>query len=102
MWRATLKPGDPVIYTMPKQSTAPGPRAQNIVPAPRGDTYVYHVEKFWVVDEVRDDGKVLLRTRRGKSHLIDMNDPRLRRPRWWERLLYRHRFPSPQKPVTPE
>ncbi|HUG90058.1 MAG TPA: hypothetical protein VML55_04440 [Planctomycetaceae bacterium] len=89
-----FQPGDWVIYRKEKHSTSPGPRAENIHAAPKGDDYYYQVDKFWVVAESRPDGKVVLRTRRGKTHLIKADDPHLRRARWWERLLYRHRFPS--------
>jgi len=89
------KPGDPVIYRLQKQSTHPGPRAQDIDPATSGETYSYFVEKFWVVAELHaGGGKLLLRTRRGKEHLVDANDPHLRPARWWERLIHRKRFPA--------
>jgi len=87
------KVGQPVVYRLQKSSRQPGPRAVDVYPTPQGDDYVYHVEKHWVVAEVRDDGQLLLRTRRGKTHLVDANDPRLRPANWLERLFYRHRFP---------
>jgi hypothetical protein len=87
-------PGDWVIFRKEKHSTSPGPRAENIHAAPKGDDYYYQVDKFWVVAETRPDGKVVLRTRRGKTHVVNANDPHLRRARWWERLFYRSRFPS--------
>jgi len=87
------KPGDPVVYRMQKQSTHPGRRAKNVRPSPHGETYDYLVDKFWIVAEVRQDNKLLVKTRRGKEHLVDASDPNLRRPRWWERLVYRRRFP---------
>ena len=89
-----LKHGDWVIYRKQKSSTSPGARATDVHPASRGDTYHYLVDKFWIVEEVIDGKQILLRTRRGKQNTIDANDPRLRRPRWWERLLYRNRFRS--------
>ncbi len=89
-----LKSGTPVIYTMPKYSTHPGPRAQSVHPAPRGDTYNYIVNKLWVVIEVLEDDKIRVQTRRGKTHVLDATDPKLRPARWWERLVYRHRFPK--------
>lgn len=97
---AKLRPGEPVIYRASKVSTGPGPRARNVYAAPGGDTYTYVVEKFWVVADVRGDGKLLLRTRRGKEHLVEPNDPKLRRPHWWERLLYRGRFPRLTQPAS--
>ena len=89
-----LKNGDPVIFVVSKNSVDPGPRAKQVHPAPAGETYSYTVEKFWTVAEVRPDGHVVLVTRRGKQHEVDINDPRLRPARWWERWIYRNRFPS--------
>ena len=94
--------GDPVIYRLDKVSPRPGPRAIGVDPAPKGEFYSYQVDKFWVVAEIRDDGKLLLKTRRGKQHVVDRHDRRLRRPRWWERLLYRHRFPRLPTPDAPQ
>jgi hypothetical protein len=88
------KLGDFVIYHMPKQSAHPGPRAKDIQPSVHGETYSYVVDKFWVVAEVRDDGKLLLKTRRGKEHLVDANDRLLRRAGWWDKLMYGRRFPK--------
>lgn len=88
------KPGDFVVYRMPKQSTHPGPRAKDVYAAAHGDTYSYFVEKFWIVAEVREDNKLLLRTRRGKEHLVDADDPNLRHASWWSRLIWRGRFPK--------
>lgn len=88
------KPGDPVVYRMQKYSGRPGPRAADIQPEPHGEKYVYTVEKFWKVAEILHDGQLVLITRRGKRHVIAPNDPQLRRARWWERMLYRYRFPQ--------
>lgn len=86
--------GDPVIYVVTKNSNHPGPRAKRLYPAPAGETYTYQVDKFWTVAELRPDGHVLLITRRGKQHDVATLDPCLRPARWWERWLYRDRFPS--------
>jgi hypothetical protein len=91
--------GDLVIYRKTKHSNSPGPRAKEIHPAPRGDDYSYLVDKFWVVDEVRQDGRLVLRTRRGKTHVVDPQDPCLRAARWWEKLLHGNRFPAPRQPA---
>lgn len=87
-----LKPGDWVIYRKQKSSTSPGARATDVHPTSAGDTYHYLVDKFWVVEEVLEDQQIRLRTRRGKQNTIAADDPRLRRPSWWERLMYRNRF----------
>ena len=84
--------GDWAIYRKPKRSTAPGPRAQDVMPATRGEFYSYTVDKYWIVKEVLTDGRLLLQTRRGKQHEVDADDPSLRRPRLWEKWLRRNRF----------
>jgi hypothetical protein len=86
--------GDRIIYCKPKHSPCPGPRAKDIRPSPRGDDYDYNVDKYWIVVEVRPNGRLLAQTRRGKRHLIQADDPSLRRATWWERLLRGDRFPT--------
>lgn len=89
-----FKPGDPVIYRKSKFSNHPGPRAKNIDPAPQGEIYSYVVDKFWTVVGITDDQKLLIRTRRGKEHVVHPGDPNLRHARWWEKLFWGHRFPA--------
>lgn len=99
-WRkSTLCPGDWVIYRMTKQSVHPGPRAKDIDPARHGDAYSYRVDKLWVVVD-READKVRVRTRRGKEHVVDVGNPNLRLAHWWERLLYRRRFPRVDSSVV--
>ncbi|MBX3435712.1 MAG: hypothetical protein KF847_20535 [Pirellulales bacterium] len=86
------KTGDWVIYRLQKVSPSPGPRAQDVIPAAHGDEYSYLVDKYWVVEEVLPDARLRLRTRRGKTHVVSSDDRRLRRPRWYERLLLASRF----------
>lgn len=81
-----------MIYRKTKFSTHPGRRAQNVLPAEHGDEYAYTVDKFWIVQEVRGDGSLLLKTRRGKEHVVPPGDPNLRKAGWWERWRYRERF----------
>lgn len=87
--------GDWVIYRKHKSSTSPGPRAENVHAAQKGNLYRYTVDKFWVVEGLEDDGQLRLRTRRGKRHSVDANDPALRKARVWERWIYRTRFEVP-------
>jgi hypothetical protein len=87
-----FSPGDWVIYNKSKHSPLPGPRARRISPTPNGDLYSYVVPKFWIVQEVLPDGRLQLRTRRGKIHHMAASDPNLRRVTWWNRWFYRHRF----------
>jgi hypothetical protein len=91
--KAQFKPGDFVIYRKQKYSVHPGPHARDVCPAPAGDTYSYHVDKFWTVLRVQADRHLVICTRRGKQHTVAADDPALRRATWWERLLFRHRFP---------
>ncbi len=100
MTRKKYNPGEPVVFRMSKHSPRPGPRAREVHPSRGGEDYAYVVDKFWVIEQVRTDGKLLLRTRRGKAHVIDSGDPSLRRLRWWERLFRRGRFPSLQSIPT--
>lgn len=96
-WRAWFRRfhrGDPVVYRKQKASTRPGPRAQDVEPALRGETYAYVVEKQWRVADANEDGLVALVTRRGKVHVTDADDRNLRRPSLWERWRWRHRFPA--------
>jgi hypothetical protein len=95
---ARFRPGDVVVYLKQKSSLHPGPHARDIQPAVHGDFYSYEVEKFWRVVAVKQNNTLVVRTRKGKQHTIATNDPNLRRARWYERLLFGHRFP----PRTPE
>lgn len=87
-----VRPGDRVVYRKTKFSTSPGPRAKEVAPAAHGDLYSYYVDKFWVVTDALPDGRVRLRTRKGKERVVSVDDPNLRPARWWERWLYRERF----------
>ena len=86
--------GDLVVYTMPKMSPHPGPRARSIHPAQMGDDYSYVVDKFWMVACVLDHGSIRLVTRKGKTRVVAGNDPLLRKAGWWVRYRYSDRFPS--------
>ncbi len=88
-----FKVGDKVVYSKSKQSGAPGPRAQDVAPSPKGDDYTYVVDKYWIVREVHPDGHLTLMTRRGKTHVIPIDDPCLRLAGFWERVFHAKRFP---------
>lgn len=92
--REHFEPGEPVIFCVSKISTDPGPRAVDIHPAAHGETYSYLVPKFWRVESLNPDGTLTLITRRGKRHVVESEDPRLRSASFWERWLYAHRFPQ--------
>ena len=69
--------------------------AKNVRPARHGDLYWYEVDKYWIVESVSEGGLVL-RTARGKSHVVPADDPNLRKPslkEWlWLHLLARERL----------
>ena len=91
---ATLKVGDPIIYRKQKASTHPGVRACDIHPATQGEFYYYLVDKYWVVESVLLDGRIVARTRTNKHHYLRPEDPNLRKARLIERARYRERFPQ--------
>jgi hypothetical protein len=90
---ALYRAGECVIYRKQKFSTHPGPRATNVWPTPNGDSYSYCVDKYYRVVAMRPDNQVVVVTRRGRRHSLAVNDPALRRASWWQRLLFRWRFP---------
>jgi len=85
---------DRIIYRKTKYSKHPGSRARLIAPTVNGDAYSYCVDKFWVVTSVFPDGTLLAKTRTGKLHRLNANDPNLRHATLWESFLNRSRFPS--------
>ena len=84
--------GDLVVYKKSKVSTAPGPRAKNVLPATEGESYSYTVSKYWIVKELLPNGDLLIQTTRGKEHTLSPDDLCLRRPNFWERWFLRGRF----------
>jgi hypothetical protein len=90
--RRQWNPGDWAVYRKSKQSTSPGPRAANVFASQKGDSYTYVVDKFWVVESILADDRLQLRTATGKTRVIEMADPGLRRPSFLQRLIWRHRF----------
>lgn len=97
LWNRDYRPGDWVVFRKPKCSSVPGRRARHVFPAQHGEEYFYEVEKYWVVEEVAGD-HLIVRTRRGKRHLLEPDDNRLRRATLWERLLHKGRFPTAGEP----
>lgn len=88
-----FKTGTPVIYRKDKCSSRPGRRARAVAPT-RGDTYTYYVNKFWLVERNLNENELVVRTRRGKRHIVKADNPSLRKANFWERLLFRNRFPN--------
>jgi hypothetical protein len=85
--------GDQVIYRKQKYSVHPSPNARKVHPAESGDDYSYEIDKFWTVVAIESDGRLIVCTRRGKQLSLNADDPALRRAHWWERVLFRRRFP---------
>ena len=96
----TFQVDDCIVYRKTKSSLHPGQRARLVAPASNGDTYSYCVDKFWVVVSVSSDGTVMAKTRRGKLHRLNPNDPNLRHATLLETFFERSRFPS--SGFTPE
>ena len=91
----TLTP--PVIrssFTKPNTAKSPVLAPGKSRPTPHGDDYAYVVDKYWLVKECREDGTVVLVTRRGKEHLVKADSPNLRHANWWERFVHKNRFPE--------
>jgi len=86
--------GDHVVYHKGKVSTHPGRRAEDIHPSQSGEDYSYAVDKFWTVADVEEDGTLVVRTRRGKIHRINPDDPRVKKASWLQNTLYGKRFPD--------
>ena len=86
---------DRIVYRKTKSSVHPGQNARLVAPASNGDEYSYCVDKFWVVVSVFADGTLLAKTRRGKLHRLNPNDPNLRHATLLESLFDWSRFPSP-------
>ena len=90
--RQNWSPGDWAIYRKTKRSQSPGRRATKILASEKGESYIYLVDKFWVVESITPDDQLCLRTARGKTNRIPVNDPNLRRPNLLQRFLWRARF----------
>ncbi len=100
MKATAFRRGDLVVFRKTKQGLRPGPRARGIHPHAQGDTYCYHVDKYWVVTETQNHAQIVVVTRRGKQHVLDADTPCLRRAYWWERLFLRERFPAAESLPT--
>ncbi len=97
-----FRQGDQVVYRKTKHSPLPGPRAQGVIPSPAGDDYAYCVDKYWVVVDVTPEQKLVVKTRTGKMHTLDPDDPNLRHAHFWERWFLGQRFPDSTSPGQSE
>jgi hypothetical protein len=91
------KPGDWVVYRLSKHGRSPGQRAQQVSATRKGESYNYVVDKFWVVEEVKPEGQLVVRTPGGKCRTVDSADPNLHRARWWHRFQWGSRFRTAEK-----
>lgn len=85
-------PGARVIYLKQKYSTHPSRKARDVHAAPKGELYDYVIEKCRVVELVREDEQLVLRTPKGNLQVVSPTDPGLRPATWLERFRYRSRF----------
>ncbi len=88
-----IRIGDRIVYRKQKASTHPAPAAQGIRAAERGDLYYYIVNKYWTVEDILTDGRIVARTRTNKLHRLTADDPNLHKAGLLERLRHRARFP---------
>ena len=93
-------PGDHVVYLKQKASVHPGPRAEEVHPAPHGDLYHYVVRKPWTVVRVVNDHLIEVVTNGGKHHYIRTDDAHLRKPGVLESLLLRYRWRKDFPPLA--
>jgi hypothetical protein len=91
---APVHVGDRIVYRKQKVSTHPSPRAYDVHPASQGDTYIYFIDKFWTVEKILRDGRLLVTTRTHKHHYLSPEDPNLQKASWFARLRYWKRFPT--------
>ena len=87
-------PGDFLVYSKFKVSPRPGPRARNIQASEKGEDYYYQVDKYWALENVLEDGRLVAVTRTGKHVYLKPEDQNLRKARLLERLMHRRRFPT--------
>jgi hypothetical protein len=92
--KGNFKVGSRIVFSKEKMSPSPGKRAKEVSPHSKGEGYSYIVEKYWTLKSIDESaGTATLVTRRGKEHIVELDDPRLRLANFWERLVYRSRFP---------
>jgi hypothetical protein len=68
--------------------------------APKGESYNYVVDKFWVIEQVTQTGQLVVRTPSGKCRTVEGGDPNLHLARWWHRLQWGNRFRDAEKQMT--
>jgi hypothetical protein len=84
--------GEHVVYAMQKCTPHPGPRSSDVHPSTYGEDYRYVVKKCWTVADVINDARIKVVTRTGKTHLVKVDDPHLRKVGPLESLMLRLRW----------
>ena len=91
--RRKLEVGAPVIYRKLEISTCPSRDAYQVRPAERGEFYYYLTKKYWRVEAIRPDGRIVARSSFMEQFCLRPDDPNLRKANLIERLRYAARFP---------
>jgi len=84
--------GARVIYLKQEHGTQPKRKARAVHAAAKGELYDYVIEKCRIVEEVREDLQLVLRTPKGNLQVVRPDDPGLRPATLLERFRYRSRF----------
>ena len=99
--RRNLAAGAPIVYRMNETSTCPSRDAYDVHPARHGEFYYYLTNKYWRVEEVRQDGWIVARSPLMEQHYLRCDDPNLRKASLLERLRHATRFPAwPNDPLA--
>ncbi|HEY3898835.1 MAG TPA: hypothetical protein VGM54_09500 [Chthoniobacter sp.] len=86
--------GDVVVYRKQKVSSHPSPHAYDVRLCGPGETYQYCIDKYWTVENVLRDGRIVVTTRTHKHHYLLPDDPNLRKAGLIVRLRNWKRFPE--------
>jgi hypothetical protein len=93
---SSFRVGDRVIFSLHRQDARPGRGAKTVRPEPNGEGYLYLVDNLWLVAETRG-AHVVVQTGRGRIHRLNATDARLHLAPWWQRLIFRNRWPREQR-----
>lgn len=94
------KIGDIVVYAKQRWGTSPSVNARNISAQQTGEQYSYAELEFLRVLRRFDDGTLELATLGEDIQRLQENDPLLRRPTLWERLVSWDKFPREPRAVA--
>lgn len=97
-----FKKGDWVVYRKQKRGAIPTKRAINIHPFEKGEQYSYQIEKFWVVQDVLPDDKVILCTIKGNKKTVNTKDPGLYKASLLQRFFLRNKYRNIERVLIQE